>query len=128
MSFRIGDGVFLMVVGGLTAVIMHSIHGTRWNYLVCMLLGMAATVLVQMLLAWAVSPLLGSIESMVPSMLVGMFSPMLICGLHLFGCEVAHSDAGALGAAAGLVVFVLLERYAAACRRALSQAAELTWG
>lgn len=123
MCFRIGDGLFLIVVGGLAAWIMHAVHETRWNFVVCMLLGMAAAMLAQMLLAWAVAPLLGSIESMVPSMVVGMFSPMLICGLHLLGREVGHAVGGFLGAGVGLAVFVLLERYAAACRRALSQAA-----
>lgn len=118
--FRTGDVLFLAIVGGLSTCIMQLAHETGCPFLVCALAGMAAAILAQMLLAWAAAPLLGSIESMVPSMIIGMVSPMLVCGLHIVGYEVSYAVAGALGAAFGLVVFVLLECYAAGCRRALS--------
>ncbi|MCC6357395.1 MAG: hypothetical protein IT450_01515 [Phycisphaerales bacterium] len=120
--------MFLTVVGGLSTWIMQLAHETGCPFLICALAGMVAAMLAQMLLAWGAAPLLGSIECMVPSMIVGMVSPMLVCGLHIVGCDVGYAVAGALGAAFGLLVFVLLECYAARCRRALSQAGELTRG
>ncbi len=120
--YRVGDGMFLMLVGGLATSIMHLVHETGWAFVTCALAGMAAAMFAQMLLAWAVAPLLGSIESMVPSMIVGMLTPMLICGLHLSGCELGGAASAALGAAGGLTLFALLELYGAACRRALRPA------
>lgn len=120
--FRIGDGIFLIIVGALATWIMHLVHDTGWAFVTCALAGMAAAMLAQMLLAWAVAPLLGSIESMVPSMIVGMLTPMLICGLHLSGCELSGAASAALGAAGGVTLFALLELYGAACRRALRPA------
>ncbi|GMU84508.1 MAG: hypothetical protein AMXMBFR47_43770 [Planctomycetota bacterium] len=120
--YRVGDGMFLITVGGLATWIMHLVHETGWGFVTCALGGMAAAMLAQMLLAWAVAPLLGSIESMVPSMIVGMLTPMLICGLHLSGCELGGAAPAALGAAGGLTLFALLELYGEACRRALRPA------
>lgn len=96
---------------------MHITHELDWGFAVCAALGMLAAMVVQTIAAWLIAPLLGSIESMVPSMVVAMVSPMSICGLHLLGAEPGHSWSLAQGAVFGLGMFLLVEVYGAACRR-----------
>lgn len=120
--FSAGDLAFLTAVGSVTTVTMHAMHQTGWPFAVAMLTGMAAAMVVQMLLAVCVSPLLGSIETMTPSMVVGMVSPMLVCTLHLFECESTCGLAMILGAAFGIGMFAFIEIYGIRCRRRLDLA------
>lgn len=115
--FVIGDCLFLLAIGAIATWIMHITHELDWGFVVCAALGMLAAMLVQAIAAWIIAPLLGSIESMVPSMVVAMVSPMSICGLHLLGAEPGHSWSLAQGAVSGLGIFLLVEVYGAACRR-----------
>jgi len=51
---------------------MHLFHELHWNLVVTLLLGMVSAMAAQTVLALTIAPILGSIESMVPSMLVAM--------------------------------------------------------
>lgn len=119
--FGIGDLLFLVAVGVVTTLVMHGMHQLGWNFAVTSLVGMAAAMLIQMLMAFCAAPLLGSIETMTPSMIVGMASPMSVCTLHMFGCELNCTLALVLGAAFGAVMFILLIIYGAMVKRFLSQ-------
>lgn len=119
--FGIGDFLFLVTVGMVATLVMHGMHQLGWNFAVTSLVGMAAAMLVQMIMAFCAAPLLGSIETMTPSMVVGMISPMSVCTLHMFGCESNCILALVLGAAVGAVMFVLVAVYGARVRLVLSQ-------
>ena len=75
--------------------------------------------IIQTLLAFGVAPILGSIESIVPSMVVAMIIPVLVCLLALVGINVSPSGAFALGAAGGISIFILIKAYACRCRKSL---------
>lgn len=119
--FGIGDLVFLVAVGMIATLVMHGTHQLGWNFAVTCVAGMVAAMLVQMLMAFFAAPLLGSIETMTPSMVVGMVSPMSVCTLHMFGCESNCTLALVLGAAFGTAMFLLVIIYGATVKRSLNQ-------
>jgi hypothetical protein len=85
VAFTAGDGLLLVTVSIAATTVMHMIHGLGWNLVLTLICGMAIAMAVQILLAMAAAPILGSIESMVPSMIVAMVSPMAVCALDLAG-------------------------------------------
>lgn len=101
---------------------MQWLHQLAWNFLVLSLLGMAAAMGIQMLMAFGLSPLLGSIETMAPSMVVAMIVPMLVDVAELSGWMFGGFDAAAVGAASGFLFFVYLGWYGAIFRRRLARA------
>lgn len=117
--FFVGDFAFLVTAGVAATSTMHWIHQLEWPFVPTCVFGMFGAMVVQTLMAFAAAPLLGSIESMVPSMIVAMVSPMTICVLHLFGCESTWAMAAVIGAAFAVVMFTLLQLYGRSCRRAL---------
>lgn len=122
--FFAGDLVFLVLAGIVATVTMHLVHQLEWPLILMSLIGMAAAMFGQTLMAFAVSPLLGSIESMVPSMIVAMASPMTICLLHLFGCESTWALAAAIGCAFALGTFAFIQIYGRSSRKSLMRLAE----
>ncbi|HWB84410.1 MAG TPA: hypothetical protein VG675_09745 [Bryobacteraceae bacterium] len=106
--FAIGDITFLMLTGSATNAAMMAIHAVQWNCLATVSVGMVAAMAVQMIAATLAAPILGSIETMVPSMLVGMSSPMLICFADALGIRTTYASAVSLGAIFGAFVFVVL--------------------
>jgi hypothetical protein len=96
---------------------MHLAHMSEWGFVVEMTIGMGVAMLVQLGLAWLAAPLLGSIETMVPSMLVGMLAPTSLCLLHASGCELTWREPLGMGAASGVLAMALLCMYGASCRR-----------
>jgi hypothetical protein len=120
--FGVGDCLFLIVVGVVATMTMHHAHEVIGGFVFAMFLGMAAAMLVQMMLAFLVAPLLGSIESMAPSMVVAMISPMSVCALHLIGFEPLGGVCALVGAAFGAAMFVFTLAYGVRCRRALAEA------
>ncbi len=113
----VGDLLFLALVGAVSMAAMHMAHMTDWGFVVEAAIGMAVAMVVQVILAWVAAPLLGSIETMVPSMLVAMIAPMAICVLHGSGCVLTWAGALAIGAASGVLASSLLLVYGASCRR-----------
>lgn len=102
---------------------MQWLHQSSWNFLLISILGMAVAMGIQMLMAFGLSPLLGSIETMAPSMVVAMVVPMIVDVAEFSGWMVGRSEAALLGAASGLLYFSYLEWYGAAFRRRLAR----TW-
>lgn len=119
--FLVADLVFLVLVGIAATLTMYCVHKLGWPFVPTSLLGMMAAMLVQALMAFAAAPLLGSIESMVPSMIVAMVSPMTLCVLHLVGCESSWTLSAAIGSAFAIGTFILIQRYARCCRHALNR-------
>lgn len=118
--FFVGDLLFLTSATVAATVAMHMIHRFEWPFIPTSLLGMIAAMLVQTLMAFAAAPLLGSIECMVPSMVASMVGPMMICVLHLFGCESTWSMAVAIGAVSAIVMFAFIRFYGRACTHLLT--------
>jgi len=122
--FFVADLVFLVLAGIAATQTMHLIHQLEWPFIPTCVIGMIAAMLVQTLMAFAAAPLLGSIESMVPSMIVAMVSPMTICVLHLFGCDSTWALAAAIGSAFAVVTFTFIQFYACSCSHALARQIE----
>lgn len=116
---KAGDLGFLIVVGIASTLTMHAIHELNWSFALACIVGMAAAMAVQMVLAFCVAPVLGSIEGMTPSMVVGMISPMSVCTLHLFGHEPTHGVTLVVGAVFGAGMFAFVEYYGARVKRRL---------
>lgn len=123
LLFRIGDAVFLAAVGAESGAVMQWLHQLEWNLFAISIVGMAAAMGVQMLLAFGLSPVLGSIETMAPSMVVAMMVPMLVDVAEIMGWMLTRHEAAFLGAAYGLLFFAYLEWYGTAFRRRLAR----TW-
>lgn len=117
--FFLGDCAFLVFVGAASALVTHLSHQTGLNYFLASLAGMSAAMLVQTVAAFCVAPVLGSIESGIPSMPVAMAGPMALCALGLAGGHLDLWRATALGAATGAGAFFLVRAYGLKCRRAL---------
>ncbi|MBI5764775.1 MAG: hypothetical protein HZA51_14760 [Planctomycetes bacterium] len=114
--------MFLVAVGMVASVVMHGMHQLGWNFAVTCVVGMAAAMLVQMLMAFCIAPLLGSIESMIPSMVVGMISPMSVCTLHMVGREPDCMVALVFGAIFGAAMFAFVKVYGVMVKRSLRRA------
>lgn len=110
--FTIADALFLILVGGAANVAMVFVHSLDWGCVTTWLTGMVAAMIAQITLATIATPILGSIETMVPSMVVGMVVPMQVCLFEAFGGRFTYRDAAAFGAASGLLVFTILSLWA----------------
>jgi hypothetical protein len=114
--FAAADLVFLICIGALSAVLMQAAHWPMWNFWLCAAIGMVFAMTAQTLLALLVAPVLGSIEAMIPSMLVAMGSPMVVCTLHLSGREPGSAESAWWGAAIGAAVHLSISAYGARVR------------
>ena len=120
--FVFGDALFLLLVSVVATTLMHLVHELGWNLAFTLICGMAVAMLVQMLLAFGAAPILGSIESMVPSMVVAMISPMAVCTLDLLGFQLHWWESVEVAMAIGLIMFLLIGAHGFLCRRWLRRA------
>ena len=117
--FPVGDCLFLLVVGAVAAACMRLVDALEWNPVLTWVVGMALAMSAQTLLAFAAAPLLGSIETMVPSMVVAMICPMVLDILEMGGADVGWSWSIRCGAGLGLAMFLFVEGYDVLCRRSV---------
>lgn len=117
--FSVGDCVFLLVIGAVAAMAMRLVDSLAWNALFTWIVGMALAMLAQTLLAFAVAPFLGSIEAMVPSMVLAMICPMALDLLEMTGMDLGWSWTIGFGAGLGLAMFVFVGIYSVRCRTSL---------
>lgn len=120
--FSLGDFIFFMAIGIATTLVTHGTHQLGWSVWIACPVGMVVAMALQMLMAVCVSPLLGSIEAMTPSMVLGMLAPMPVCVLHIMGRESTHSAAVVWGIAAGMLMFAFVLWYSTICNRRLHRA------
>jgi hypothetical protein len=121
--FSCGDCLFLVFTGAAASLAMHLFHSLGWHWAVVLPLGMVAAMLIQIVLAKSVAPFLGSIESLIPSMVVAMFVPMLVCLLTLTGAGMSDWAAALwLGALGGTGVFLLIKLFEYRYKNALCRA------
>ena len=115
--FSFGDCVFLLVIGAVAAMAMRLIASLTWNAVLTWIVGMALAMLTQTILAFAAAPLLGSIETMVPSMVLAMLCPMALDLLEMIGTDLGWSWSIGFGAGLGLAMFLFVEIYGVRCRK-----------
>lgn len=106
--FGSGDCLFLLAVSSAATYTMHLAHEHIPSPGIASAAGMVAAMIIQSLLAFSAAPVLGSIESAVPSMIVAMVSPMAVCALHLAGHESDLVGCLELGAAFGAAMFLFI--------------------
>lgn len=123
MMFDVGDCLFLTLAGTLAVAAMRLVHELGWGFAITCVFGMGSAMAVQMLLAFCVSPILGSIETMTPSMVVAMASSMSQCALRLFGFELSWPASCGVGATVGAGMFVFVVAYGDVCKRSLRRVA-----
>lgn len=116
-AFAFGDALLLVTVALAGTWVMHSTHEAGLGTWPAALLGMLAAMLVQLVLATIVAPLLGSIESMVPSAVVGMTVPAVVCALTLLGVPWHRPTLYGAAAALALTFFAWIRYYGWQSRR-----------
>lgn len=107
LYFRLGDYLAGVLTGLLTAFAVRMIVGPQWDMVVAMLVGMAAGMLIHLMLLLLFIPLLGTFEVMMPSAVIGMYGGMLF-GMRdtMQQAYISLNTAVAVGALFGfLVVF-----------------------
>ncbi len=118
--WAVADAVVLMLLSALAGwvvVVVHERFGTAaWAFLLATFVGM----FVPMLVAQALSGVLGSIETMVPAMLGGMITMTAVCAAGLVAMP-TRGVAAAIGVAVGAAITGALRRYAATCPARLRQ-------
>lgn len=117
LAFALGDCAFLLAIGWLAVAAVQVTQSLPGSALLLSFLGMGLAMLIQMGLSFLLAPLLGSIETMTPSMVVAMFSPMVLEGIEMAGFEFIPSLARYFGALCGALMFGWMAAYAAACQR-----------
>lgn len=115
LGFLAGDAVFLVSVSVTAVLLVHGAHFFVLNRLAAFALGMGLAMTAQYLLTALIAPILGSIESAVPSMLAAMAGSMTVCGLEALGLAMATSTVLSVGAAFGFATLAYIEFYASRC-------------
>ena len=125
LIFSCGDFLFLILVGAIASLMMYLVHSLMmqvvysriWHLVLSLFVGMSLAMIIQTLLALGVAPILGSIESAVPSMVVAMIVPMVICLAEVVGISVTRSGALLIGTAGGIGILILIKAYDRNCRK-----------
>jgi HAMP domain-containing protein len=125
LIFSCGDFLFLILVGAIASLMMYLVHSLMmqivysriWHLVLSLFVGMSLAMIIQTLLALGVAPILGSIESAVPSMVVAMIVPMVICLAEVVGISVSRSGALLMGTAGGIGILILIKAYDRNCRK-----------
>lgn len=112
MLFAIGDCVAGMLLGAATALAVRGLVWPGMDMVVAMLLGMAAGMVLHLVVGFVLSPLLGMFETMIPGSVIGMYGGMLF-GMRdsMAAGSQTLSAAMVVGAAFGLVVVLALKIY-----------------
>lgn len=116
MAFSIGDLALILTVAIAGSRLMQVAHEMGLPLVVEILLGMLASMLAQLLFATLAAPILGSIESMVPTAVIAMAPPAVVCVLSLLGLEWRRSRLDAATATLALVFWLWTIAYSRRCR------------
>ena len=123
MLFALGDYLFGMLVGVVTALAVRAIVWPGLDMVIAMLLGMAVGMVLHLLLGFVLAPLLGMFHTMMSASLIGMYGGMLF-GMRdsMAAGSTTHTAAALVGAAFGAVVVLGMKVYDAALRGAVLDA------
>lgn len=123
MLFALGDYLAGMMIGVATTLAVRFLVWPGMDMVIAMLLGMAAGMLVHIVIGFALAPLLGMFETMMPGSLIGMYGGMLF-GMRdsMAAGSPTLAAAAVVGAAFGAVVVAGLKGYDHAIRGAVFDA------
>ena len=125
MWFVIGDYVAGAVVGAMTALAVHAIVQPGMDMVIAMLLGMAAGMILHLVLGFAFAPFLGMFQTMMPASLIGMYGGMAFGMRDSMGAgSTDWSSSGLVGALFGIVVVLALHIYDRALRATVIEGTE----
>ena len=112
MLFSIGDYVVGILVGVATTLVVRGIVWPGMDMVLAMLIGMAAGMIVHLLLGLLLAPLVGMFETMMPASLIGMYGGMLF-GMRdsMAAGSLTLASAAAVGAIFGVIVVLGLKIY-----------------
>lgn len=116
-AFSVGDALLQVAISLSTSAVMYWIHTLDIPFLLATLAGMLAAMTLQTGMAVAISPLLGSIESMVASMVLGMLAPMVVCAAHLAGVRVSLESSLIIATVTAVLFQLYLHQHDRRCRR-----------
>lgn len=120
-AFLAGDLALYVVLGIEAAFSMHLAHEHVAGVMAATLSGMVLGMLVATGTAFMFRPLLGSIETTVPAMIVGMAGGAVVC---LFMLTVGTPTANLvvrLGVGGGMLTFGWIAAFGSGCRRRLAR-------
>lgn len=112
MLFSIGDFFAGILVGVATTLVVRSIVWPGMDMVLAMLIGMAAGMVVHLLIGLILAPLVGMFETMMPASLIGMYGGMLF-GMRdsMAAGSLTLASAVAVGAIFGAVVVLSVKVY-----------------
>jgi hypothetical protein len=102
LYFAVGDFLANIAIGAIVGVVSWAIVGPSWNMWIAMIAMMALGNVIGLLFFFPVGIKLGAMETMVPLMLSGEFSGMVV-GMTAAMMMLSALEAALLGAASGLV-------------------------
>ena len=120
MFFAIGDYFAGALIGIATTLAVRLIVWPGMDMVIAMLLGMAAGMVLHLILGFALAPLLGMFETMMPGSLIGMYGGMLF-GMRdsMAAGSITLSPAILVGAIFGVIVVAGVKVYGRAIRGAV---------
>jgi hypothetical protein len=122
--FAIGDYLGGMLIGVATAVVVRAIVPPGMDMVIAVLLGMAAGVILHLVLGFVVAPLFGLFETLMPGSLIGMYGGMLFAMRDSMAAGSSALSATVLvGAIFGAVVVLGVKLYDRALRGTVLDAA-----
>ena len=112
MFYSIGDYLAGILVGVATTLAVRSVIWPGMDMVLAMLIGMAAGMVVHLVLGLALSPLIGMFEVMMPASLIGMYGGMLF-GMRdsMAAGSLTLGSAAAVGAGFGAIVVLGVKVY-----------------
>jgi hypothetical protein len=115
--YTLGDYLFGMLLGAVTALVVRVIVWPGLDMVIAMLIGMAVGIVLHLLFALVLAPVLGLFESMISGSLVGMYGGMLFAMRDSMAAGSATLLAAvSVGAGFGALVVVGMKVYDAALR------------
>lgn len=105
MLFAIGDYLFGVLVGVVTALAVRAIVWPGLDMVIAMLLGMGIGMVLHLVLGVLLAPLLGMFQTMVSAAFIGMYGGMLF-GMRdsMAAGSATHAAAALVGAGFGVIV------------------------
>ena len=124
MLFAIGDYIAGMLIGVATALIVRALIWPGMDMVIAMLIGMAAGMVLHLVLGLMVAPLLGMHETMMSGSFIGMYGGMLFAMRDSMAAgSTTHGAAALVGAVFGAIVVLAVKIYDRALRGAVLDAA-----
>ena len=123
--FVLGDYLAGMAVGVGAALAVRGVVAPGMDLVIAMLLGTAVGVIVQLIIGFAFTPLLGMFQTMIPASMIGAYGGMLFAMRDAMGAGSRTLAAVAVvGGVFGLAVVAITKFYDLSLRRTVLETGE----